>query len=296
MMTTLDQNPPMAVASTSVNKGLLKRMLPERWYAHVVLILSIIIIGFPMFYAVLVSTQNNAQVFSYQFTPGPHFLENFDTVVNQRGLWRYMVNTVGISVIFTVAKVVFSLTAGLAFVYFRFPGKWLVFGFVLLTLMLPTDVLIISLFRLVSADLKWGDSYLALIIPFMASATGTFLFRQHFMNIPAELSEAAQLDGANPWQFMIQVLIPISWNVIGALAVIQFVSSWNQFLWPYIIIRKPELQMMQVGLASLAGGSETGDSYGPMMLGTVIASLPPLIVFIALQKQFLSGFALTRDK
>lgn len=295
-MTTLDQNPPLVLTAKPVSKGLVKRILPERWYAHVVLILAIIVIGFPMFYAVLVSTQNNAQVFSYQFTPGNKLAENFDTVFNQRGLWRYMVNTVGISIIFTVAKVVFSLTAGLAFVYFRFPGKWLVFGFVLLTLMLPTDVLIISLFRLVSADLKWGDSYLALVIPFMASATGTFLFRQHFMNIPAELSEAAQLDGANPWQFMIQVLIPISWNVIGALAVIQFVSSWNQFLWPYIIIRKPELQMMQVGLASLAGGFETGDSYGPMMLGTVIASLPPLIVFIALQKQFLSGFALTRDK
>lgn len=295
-MTTLEQTPPIVVVSSSSTTSPIKRILPERWYAHLILIISIIVIGFPMFYAALVATQNNAQVFSYQFTPGNHLAENFDTVFNQRGLWRYMVNTVGISIIFTIAKVVFSLTAGLAFVYFRFPGKWLVFGFVLLTLMLPTDVLVISLFRLVSADLKWGDSYAALIIPFMASATGTFLFRQHFMNVPAELSEAAQLDGANPLQFLLRVLIPISWNVIGALAVIQFVSSWNQFLWPYIIIRKPELQVMQVGLASLAGGFETGDSYGPMMLGTVLASLPPLIIFIALQKQFLSGFALTRDK
>ncbi|MBA3875199.1 MAG: carbohydrate ABC transporter permease [Anaerolineae bacterium] len=295
-MTTLEQTPANLITSAPASKRRLPRWLPQRWYVHVVLILSVIIIGFPMFYAVLVSTQNNGQVFSYQFTPGSHFLENLDVVLNQRGLLHYMVNSIGISIIFTLAKVVFSLTSGLAFVYFRFPGKWLVFGFVLLTLMLPTDVLIISLFRLVSADLKWGDSYLALVVPFMASATGTFLFRQHFMNIPAELSEAAQLDGANPWQFMMQVLIPISWNVIGALAVIQFVSSWNQFLWPFIVIRKPELQMIQVGLASLAGGSETGDSYGPMMLGTVLASLPPLIVFIALQKQFLSGFALTRDK
>jgi sn-glycerol 3-phosphate transport system permease protein len=295
-MTTLEQTPSALVASNSTSKGLLRRILPERWYVHLTLILSVVIIGFPMFYAVLVSTQNNGQVFSYQFTPGPYFMENLDVVLNQRGLLHYMVNSISISVIFTVAKVVFSLTSGLAFVYFRFPGKWLVFGFVLLTLMLPTDVLIISLFRLVSADLKWGDSYLALVIPFMASATGTFLFRQHFMNIPTELSEAAQLDGANPWQFLVRVLIPISWNVIGTLAVIQFVSSWNQFLWPYIVIRKPELQMIQVGIASLAGGQETGDSYGPIMLGTVMASLPPLIIFIALQKQFLSGFALTRDK
>jgi len=178
-MTTTRADSFNLIASSTASKGILARLLPQRWYVHVVLILSVIIIGFPMFYAVLVSTQNNGH-FSYQFTPGSHLLENLDVVLNQRGLLHYMVNSVGISVIFTVAKVVFSLTSGLAFVYFRFPGKWLVFGFVLLTLMLPTDVLIISLFRLVSADLKWGDSYLALVVPFMASATGTFPFSPAF--------------------------------------------------------------------------------------------------------------------
>ncbi|MBI1259719.1 MAG: ABC transporter permease subunit [Chloroflexi bacterium] len=272
-----------------------KRLLPKRWRVHLILLLSVLIIGLPMFYAIIVATQSNGEVFAYQLTPGNHLAENLDIVMNQRGLGRYMLNSVFISSVFTLCKVIFSLTAGLAFVYFRFPGKWLVFGFVLLTLMLPTDVLVISLFRLVS-ELKWGDTYTALIVPFMASATGTFVFRQHFMSIPAELSEAAQLDGANPLQFLLRVLIPISWNAIGALAVIQFVSGWNQFLWPFIVIRSPENQVVQVGIASLIGGFETGNAYGPMMLGAVIASLPPLIVFIALQKQFLSGFALTRDK
>jgi sn-glycerol 3-phosphate transport system permease protein len=184
--------------------------------------------------------------------------------------------------------------AGIAFVYFRFPGKWVVFGFVLITLMMPTEILIVSLLNFV-VQLGWGSSYLALIVPFLASATGTFLFRQHFANIPAELSEAAQLDGATPLQFLSRVLIPLSWNTIGALAVIQFVYVWNMYLWPRLVIQGAERQVVQVGLRTLIS-TDTSATYGPMMLGAVVASIPPVIVFILLQRQFMNGFALTRDK
>jgi sn-glycerol 3-phosphate transport system permease protein len=155
--------------------------------------------------------------------------------------------------------------------------------------------LIIALLRFVVIDLGWGSTYQALIVPFIASATGTFLFRQHFANIPAEFSEAAQLDGATPLQFLWRVLIPISWNTIGALAVIQFVYVWNMYLWPRLVITDSARQVVQVGLQSLIS-TDTGLSYGPLMLGAVIASLPPVIVFVLLQKQFMSGFALGRDK
>src|SRR5690606_24303902 len=148
-------------------------------------------------------------------------------------LGNYMLNSTIVAVAVTVGKTVLSLLAGLAFVYFRFPGKWLVFGFVLLTLMMPTEILVVALFRLV-INLGWGNTYLALIVPFLASATGAFLFRQHFSNIPAELSEAAQLDGATPLQFLWKVLVPLSWNTIGALTVIQFVYVWNFYLWPVL--------------------------------------------------------------
>ncbi|MBZ0308447.1 MAG: carbohydrate ABC transporter permease, partial [Anaerolineae bacterium] len=195
----------------------------------------------------------------------------------------------------TVGKTILSLLSGLAFVYFRFPGKWLVFGFVLITLMMPTEVLIIALFRFVN-ELDWDNTYLALIVPFLASATGTFLFRQHFSNIPAELSEAAQLDGANPLQFLFQVLVPMSWNTIGALAVVQCLYAWNMYLWPNMIISDPTMEVVQVGIGTLRAGEGGGIQYGPLMLGAVVASLPPLIVFILLQKQFMSGFSLSRDK
>lgn len=281
--------------SQSSQAPIRRRWLPRYWYAHLILWLAIIVIGFPLMYAIIVSTQNNADVFAYSFLPGDDLLRNWRVVMEVRGLGQFMLNTVFVAVIMTTAKVIFSLLAGMAFVYFRFPFKWFIFGFVLLTLMMPTEVMVIALFRLVS-QIGWSNSYSALIIPFMASATGTFLFRQHFATLPAELSEAAQLDGASPLQFLFRILIPMSWNTIAALFVIQFLYAWNQYIWPLIIIQDRSYQQVQVGLRSLISGIETGDSFGPLMLGAVIASLPPVIIFIVLQKQFMSGFQLTRDK
>ncbi len=292
-MTTLSQETTRTAQPASLATTL-RRMLPKRWGVHLFLLVCVLIIGFPLFYAMIVSTQNNADVYRYQFTPGSQFAQNWDVVINRRGLFGFIGNTIFTAITVTTAKTILSLLAGLAFVYFRFPGKWIVFGFVLITLMMPTEILIIALFRFVNS-LGWGSNYLALIVPFIASATGTFLFRQHFMNIPAELSEAAQLDGANPIQFLFQVLIPISWNTIGALAVIQFVYVWNMYLWPVIIIQDQTHQVIQVGLSQLQGGDQAS-TFGPLMLGAVIASIPPVLVFVLLQKQFMSGFALTRDK
>jgi sn-glycerol 3-phosphate transport system permease protein len=270
-----------------------KLRLPERWKIHVVLWISCFLLGLPLLYAILISTQTNADVVAFRLVPGMALNNNFQLVLS-RNLLQYMANSIFIAIVITAGKTILSLLSGLAFVYFRFPGKWIVFSFVLITLMMPTEVLILALLRLVN-DLGWGNNYVALIVPFLASATGTFLFRQHFANLPAELSEAAQIDGAGPVRFLFQILIPLSWNTIGALAVIQFIYAWNMYLWPLLIITDQSKWVVQVGLQTLAGVSQS-TSYGPLMLGAVIASLPPVIVFILLQKQFMSGFALSRDK
>jgi sn-glycerol 3-phosphate transport system permease protein len=267
---------------------------PKRWYAHLILIAACFLSGIPLLYALIVSTQTNAEVFRYQFTPGSGLHENWHVVFYERHLHTYMINSVIMTLGITIGKTVFSLLSGLAFVYFRFPGKWLVFGFVLITLMMPTEVLIIALFRFIN-KLHWQNTYWALIVPFTASATGTFLFRQHFSSIPAELSEAAQLDGANPLQFLFRVLVPMSWNTIGALAVVQTIYAWNMYLWPNLVMSDPDMQTVQTGIGTLRlGGGAL--RFGPLMLGTVIVSVPPVIIFILLQKQFMSGFTLTRDK
>ncbi len=271
----------------------LRTLLPRRWVTHVGLLLSCLFMGFPLLYAVIVSTQGNSDVFRYRLTFGEQFANNWDIVMNQRELGLYMWNTWLMALGIALGKTVFSLMAGLAFVYFRFPGKWLVFAFVLLTLMMPTEVIFIGLFRFVS-NFSVPTS-LKLILPFLASATGVFLFRQHFASIPFELVEAAQLDGANPIQFLVRVLVPISLNTIGALVVIQFLFAWNMYLWPRMIISEQKAQVVQVGMRSLLS-SDTGLAYGPLMLAAVVTSIPPVLIFILLQKQFMSGFALTSSK
>jgi sn-glycerol 3-phosphate transport system permease protein len=293
MMTSISK----VTANERARSFALHNLIPKRWYAHLLLILACIILGIPLYYSIIVATQNNSDVFSYQFIFGHSLKENWDIAIHQRHLHIYIRNSIFISIAITFGKTVLSLLAGLAFVYFRFPGKWIVFGFVLITLMMPTEVLIIALFRFVN-KLGWTDgisNYAALIVPFLASATGTFLFRQHFSNLPAELSEAAQLDGANPLQFLYRVLIPMSWNTVGALAVVQFVFAWNMYLWPNLIITDQSYDVVQVGINTLRAG-DSALQYGPLMLGAVLASLPPLIVFLLLQKQFMSGFQLNIEK
>ena len=122
-------------------------------------------------------------------------------------------------------------------------------------LLMPTEISILALFRIVNG-FGWNDSVLGLTVPFFASATGAFLFRQHFANLPADLSEAAQLDGAGPLQFLWRILIPLSWNAIGALAVIQFVYAWNMYLWPLLIVADQRDQLVQVGLPLQEGHTQ----------------------------------------
>ncbi len=278
----------------TINVGKKGVFVGRDWPRHAALLLAIALVVFPLAYAALIATQSNAQVFSFKLTPGGNLGKHFDQVWNDRSLGRFMWNSVVQAVLITVAKTILSLLAGLAFVYFKFRGKWLVFFFVLITLMMPTEVMILALFRFVS-DLGWKDSMAGLVVPFAASATGAFLFRQHFANLPRDLSEAAQIDGASPLQFLFKILIPLSWNVVGALAVIQFVFVWNMYLWPVLIISDRDKQVVQVGLQGLQS-IDVGLTFGPLMLAALLASIPPALVFIALQKPFMSGFALSADK
>lgn len=265
---------------------------------HIPLMIVCFLVAFPALYALLISTMTRHQAFQYppRLVPGGDFWNNVTLLFDTQQFDKLFMNTLIVALVVVIGKVVTSMLAGLAFVYFRFPGKWFLFFFVLLTLLMPTEIIIVPLFRLIS-DLQWArtNPRLALTVPFLASATGAFLFRQHFSNIPRELLDAAQIDGASPIRFLFSVLFPMSWNVIGAMVVIQFIYMWHQYLWPIIIISETENQLIQVGVNnSFAVGAQT--DFGIVMAAGVVASVPPLIVFILLQRQFMSGFALTRDK
>ncbi|NOX44238.1 MAG: carbohydrate ABC transporter permease, partial [Caldiserica bacterium] len=261
---------------------------------HIGLIVSAFLISSPVLFALIKSTQTTAQIFSYPptFAIGPAAPENYAIAWRDYHLGRLMLNTFIIAGAVTVGKTLMSLFAALALVYFDFPFKNLLFIFVLITLMMPIPVRIVPLFDLVRS-FGWGNTHWALVIPFLASATGVFLFRQHFMSIPASLVDAARVDGVGPMRFLWQILVPMSMNTVGALAVIQFVYIWNQYLWPLIIIASNEKQMIQIGLKMLTGAGPEGMlNWGVAMAGTIITMLPPLIVFLLLQEQFMRGFAL----
>jgi sn-glycerol 3-phosphate transport system permease protein len=272
-----------------------------RWTTHIALIIVCFLMALPALYALQLATLSIEQAFFFPpklFPPGGDLIENIRTLFSERNFWRLIYNTSVITLVVVIVKTALALLAGLAFVFFRFPGKWVLFFFVLFTLLMPTEIILFPLFRLV-ARLEWIQTSpkLALTMPFLATAVGAFLFRQHFANIPKELAEAAQIDGATPLRFLFSVLIPMSWNVIGAHAMIQFISMWNQYLWPVLILGdNPKEQVIQVGVqrAVIAAGAQT--DFGLLMSAGIIASIPPLILFVLLQKQFMNGFAITRDK
>ncbi len=271
----------------------------RRWTLHLALIIICFVMCIPALYALQVATLTAGEAAfppPRLFPPGSDFLPNISDLFNKLDFGGLIVNTTVVSLVIVIGKTLLALLAGLTFVYFRFPGRTVLFFFILLTLLMPTEIILLPLFRMMS-DLGWGETNprLALTIPFLATATGTFLFRQHFRNIPRELAEAAQIDGATPLQFMFMVLVPMSWNVIAAHALIQFISSWNQYLWPILIIRDSTQQVIQVGVRNAINFGLQAD-YGVLMAAGVVASLPPLILFVLMQRQFMNGFALTRDK
>ncbi len=297
-------------------------MLHRRaWILHLILIVASLIVAFPILFALIKATQIRSQVLSPSLIPGPAFLDNVRNVFLNANLLTFMRNSLIVAAAVTVGKTTLSLMAGMALVFFRFPFKRVIFGLILLTLMIPVEVLIVPLFDVISlqppqtwADISewirrpdrilfqpaeygfgWANTYWALIVPFLASATGTFLFRQHFMSIPTSLADAARIDGATPFQFLQKVLVPMSWNTIGALAVIEFVYVWNQYLWPKVIIRREEFQVVQVGLNLIIGTGE-GVEWGYVMAGATLSLVPPLLVFMLLQEQFMRGFALSESK
>ncbi|RME83208.1 MAG: carbohydrate ABC transporter permease [Caldilineae bacterium] len=274
----------------------LKRRTRNEILTHIALIFVVLVVMSPVLFALAKSTQTRAEVYRFppMLGPGTAGLFNYRAVWNQFDLGIFMKNTLIVAGIVMFFKTLFSMLAGLGLVYFDFPLKDFVFYFILFTLMMPTEIMIVALFKLVS-ELGWGDSYAALTVPFLASATGVFLFRQHFSSIPADLADAARVDGAGPVRFLWSILVPMSWNTIAALALIQFIYMWNQYIWPLVVIRENARQLIQVGLRGLTNQQDT-TNWGFVMAAAILAMLPPMIVFILLHEQFTKGFALGREK
>jgi sn-glycerol 3-phosphate transport system permease protein len=192
----------------------------------------------------------------------------------------------------TAGKLITGALAGYAYANFKFFGKSYSFAFLFATLFLPAEIImIVPLFSLM-VKFGWVNTYWALTIPFMASATNTFLLRQHFMMIPKELEDSARIDGAGPMAYFIKILLPLSKAMLGGVSIINFIYAWNLYLWPLIITMEDKMKTVQVGVKMLID-SEAASDWGVIMAGTVAAVVPTLIVFFVLQSIFVKS--LTRS-
>ena len=199
-------------------------------------------------------------------------------------LWVSFVVAIGI----TLGKILLSLTAAFALVYFRFPFRKLAFGLIFVTLMLPVEVRISPTYDIV-IRFHLVNTYTGIILPLIASATATFLFRQFFMTVPDELVEASRVDGASPMQFFFDILLPLSKTTIAAMFVIQFIYGWNQYLWPLLMKASEDMSTIVVGINAMVGTNDNSVDWGVVMATTIVAMVVPVIVVVTLQKWFVKG-------
>lgn len=260
---------------------------------HAQLAFLTFLVVFPIVVALVVSTKPQGIVTSLgDLVPGTYAVENYREALVDYNFGRFMWNSLLMSVVVVVGKLVVSLCAAMAIVYYRVPYKDFVFLFVLFTLLLPVPVRFIPLFQLMN-DLGWGNSLLAITVPYLASATTVFILRQHFLSIPTSIVETAKLDGVGPVKFLLYVLVPMSRGVLVGVSIIMFVYAWNQYLWPLVIIDSEANQVAQVGLQLLQGDVQGGQlSWSLVMAGSMLTLLPPLALMIAFREPLLETFSI----
>jgi ABC-type sugar transport system, permease component len=264
---------------------------------HAVLIAGIVFLCFPVWMALVAST-HTGETLSRSPIPmwfGDRGVENYRTLltggVDAAGgvpvammMWNSLIMAVGI----TVGKIAISLISAFAIVYFRFPFRMVFFWLIFITLMLPVEVRILPTYDVV-ADLGMLNSYSGLIVPLIASATATFLFRQFFLTVPDELVEAARIDRAGPIRFFFDILLPLSKTNIAALFIILFIYGWNQYLWPFLITTDTDLYTIVMGIQRMVNVGE-GIPIWHLTMGTaILAMIPPVIVVLAMQRLFVKG-------
>ena len=274
------------------------------WLTHGVLLLGVAIVAFPIYVTFVASTHSLQDVVQSPMPvlPGAAFVANYLQAIAEGlgeaagsqaiGAGRMMLNSLVMALGIAIGKIVISIIAAFAIVYFRFRFRMTAFWLIFLTLMLPVEVRILPTYQVV-ADLGMLDSYAGLTIPLIASATATFMFRQVFLAVPDELTEAARIDGAGPLRFFWDVLLPLSRTNIAALFVILFIYGWNQYLWPLLITTDQNMLTIVIGINRMLEVGDDQAEWQIVMATTMLAMIPPVLVVVAMQKLFVKGLVET---
>lgn len=267
-----------------------------RIFPHIVLWIAILIIIFPLYFVFVASTRTSAEILAAPMPiyPGPHFLENYRRALTEgpqnlgASAFTMMKNSFIMAMGISIGKISVSLLAAFAIVFFNFPGRKFCFWAIFITLMLPVEVRIMPTYKVIS-DLGMLNSYAGLILPMIVSATAVFLFRQFFMSVPREIAEASQIDGATSMQFFRSILLPMTRTPIAAMFVIQFIYGWNQYLWPLLITTKQQYYTLLIGINRMLSGADVLIEWQIVMATTLLALIPPVLVVVIMQKQFVAG-------
>jgi sn-glycerol 3-phosphate transport system permease protein len=288
---------------------------------HLILIIGAMIFCLPIYFVVVTGSLSQQQVLSLPLTwlPSDQFFANLATAWRKADFGRLFLNSVVVSLAIVAGKIAVSLLAAFAVTYFRFPFRRTAFWLIFVSLMLPIEVRIVPTYEsAANAALPWNllvdalgldaiasqvvghpvrlaaswslvNTYSGLIFPLIASATATFLFRQFFLTIPDELSEAARIDGARPMQFFWKILLPLSRTNILAMAIILFLWSWNQYLWPLLVTSDKSMATAVIGLRELMPAADAPPTWHILMAATFVTLLPPVVLVLAAQRWFTKG-------
>ncbi|WP_203076792.1 sn-glycerol-3-phosphate ABC transporter permease UgpE [Falsiroseomonas ponticola] len=281
-----------------------RRQARSRYIAHAVLAMGVLVFAFPI-WLTLVGSSHDANTIGRGDVPlwfGAQAITNYISAWTTGGsavrttgqvpAWLMLWNSLNMAVMIAVGKIAISLLSAYAVVFFSFPGRMIAFWLIFITLMLPVEVRIIPTFE-VMVNLGLINTMAGLVVPLVASATATLLFRQFFLTIPDEYVEAAKIDGAGPLRFVKDVVMPLSVTNIAALFVILFIYGWNQYLWPLLIVSDKDLETVVVGMSKMIGTSDSQNEWNIIMATAVLAMLPPVAVVVFMQRWFVKGLTET---
>ncbi|MEV5541878.1 carbohydrate ABC transporter permease [Saccharopolyspora shandongensis] len=243
---------------------------------------------FPFYWMVVAATHTTAELFESPppLLPSDQIMANLRALQDEAGFGQAVVNSLLIAVIYTIGSSAVSALCGYGLAKYRFRGRRMLLGVLLVTIMIPSQVLLVPLFQMM-ASVGWINSYQAAILPFLANAFGIFLMRQSFVDFPDELIESARLDGAGDLRIFYRIVLPVSRPQLGALVIYTFMTQWNAFIWPLLVLQTPDKRTIPVALNTMIGLTHV--DYAGLMLGSFLATLPLVVVFVAFQRQFVSG-------
>lgn len=256
---------------------------------YVAMVITLLIVAVPLFWIVVTSVKQRGDIYVQpaEWWPKHPTTDGYHNATTSIPFWDYLKNSVLITVVLSLAKIILGVLSAYALSLLRFPGRTLVFIVVIAALMVPNQITVISNYALVS-QLGWRNTYQGIIIPLAGVAFGTFLMRNQFLSIPTEIVEAARLDGAGPLKLLWRVALPMSWPTLVAFSIITIVNEWNEYLWPFLMSDDQRTSTLPVGLTHLQDNDGI-TNWGPVMAATVLAMLPVLIVFLVLQRHMIKG-------